>query len=147
LLVFSFWGKVGKGAKPSFQYLSPRANFARGLRINRHPERSEGSPPFNWGVKRPLSTLPKTEEMSHSVRHDRINQERRRFLGLKPSELHGKNIKRRRSLTLLKMTINGGGGQTLIQLPRENIKKEEIPHCVRNDGKNIKRRRFLGLKP
>jgi len=44
----------------------------------------------------------------------------RRFLGLKPSELRGKNIKRRRSLASLEMTE----------------KAEEIPHCVWNDLRN-----------
>jgi hypothetical protein len=46
---FCLWGKVGKGAKPSFQNVSLRADFARSLLFSPfcHPERNEGSPPSN----------------------------------------------------------------------------------------------------
>jgi len=41
-----------------------------------HPERSEGSPPFNRGGEQTLLELypkTKTEEMSHFVRHDGVS--------------------------------------------------------------------------
>jgi hypothetical protein len=41
------------------------------------------------------------------------------------------------------MTINGGGGQTLLQLHPRKHKKEEMSHSVRHDRKKQEQRRFL----